>query len=160
MEKDKGAAELRRNVRRREGVSRAEAHYEAGLQAIDALKAPRQSRQDSQRPKDQQAPVQKRSTLPRHGCDRTVCGTAIDEADPTRCTVRLGEAYESMNKWQDAADIRLQRNGLLVRVGCILHYSCSRKPHPNGTVRSRGWVIRLHHCCAQTVRSQPCRRQR
>ena len=84
-------------------------HYDAGLQAITALKAAQE--EFAKIPKDQkaqQAAVQ--AKINQAG------GTAVTELsaavglmkpdDPNRAIVlsRLGEAYESMNKWQDAAD--------------------------------------------------------
>ena len=83
------------------------AHYDAGLQAIDALKAAQA--QLAQTPKDQQAPIQAKIA--------EVGGTAVTELtaalqlmkpeDPNQSIVlaQLGGAYESTNKWQEAADM-------------------------------------------------------
>lgn len=107
LEKEKGAVE--------EAVKRAEAekgfqalksHYDAGLQAINDLKAAQA--QLAQTSKDQQAPIQEK--IAKAG---TTAVTELDAAqqlmkpeDLNRAIVlsRLGEAYESMNKWQEAAD--------------------------------------------------------
>jgi tetratricopeptide (TPR) repeat protein len=108
MEKDKGAnsaAEAKR-AEAEQQFKTLKVHYDAGLQAIDALKAAQA--QLAQTPKDQQAPIQEK--IAQAG------GTAVTELDaaqqlmkpedPNRAIIlsRLGEAYESMNKWQDAAD--------------------------------------------------------
>jgi tetratricopeptide (TPR) repeat protein len=81
-------------------------HYDTGLQAIDAMKAAQT--QLAATPKDQQAPIQAKIT--------DAGSTAVTELsaaqelmkpeDPNRAVVlsRLGEAYESMSKWQEAAD--------------------------------------------------------
>jgi tetratricopeptide (TPR) repeat protein len=81
-------------------------HYDAGLAAITQMKAAQTKL--TQTPKDQQDPVKAEIT--------TAGGTAVTELsaalelekpeDPNRSIVlsRLGEAYESMNKWQEAAD--------------------------------------------------------
>jgi tetratricopeptide (TPR) repeat protein len=81
-------------------------HYDAGIAAIDQMKAAQTKL--AQTPKDQQDPVKAQIT--------TAGGTAVTELsaaltlekpeDPNRPIVlsRLGEAYESMGKWQEAAD--------------------------------------------------------
>jgi tetratricopeptide (TPR) repeat protein len=81
-------------------------HYDAGIAAIDQMKAAQTKL--AQTPKDQQDPVKDQITQ--------AGGTAVTELsaaltlekpdDPNRSIVlsRLGEAYESMSKWQDAAD--------------------------------------------------------
>jgi tetratricopeptide (TPR) repeat protein len=81
-------------------------HYDAGIAAITQMKAAQTKL--TQTPKDQQDPVKAEIT--------TAGGTAVTELsaalelekpeDPNRSIVlsRLGEAYESMNKWQEAAD--------------------------------------------------------
>ncbi len=78
------------------------AHYDAGIAAIDQMKAAQTKL--AQTPKDQQDPVKAQIT--------TAGGTAVTELsaaltlekpeDPNRPIVlsRLGEAYESMGKWQ------------------------------------------------------------
>jgi tetratricopeptide (TPR) repeat protein len=81
-------------------------HYDAGIAAITQMKAAQTKL--TQTPKEQQDPVKAEIT--------TAGGTAVTELsaalalekpeDPNRSIVlsRLGEAYESMNKWQEAAD--------------------------------------------------------
>jgi tetratricopeptide (TPR) repeat protein len=81
-------------------------HYDAGIAAITQMKAAQTKL--GQTPKEQQDPVKAEIT--------TAGGTAVTELsaalelekpeDPNRSIVlsRLGEAYESMNKWQEAAD--------------------------------------------------------
>jgi len=81
-------------------------HYDAGLAAITTMKAAQAKLATT--PKDQQDPVKDQITQ--------AGGTAVTELnqalelekpdDPNRSIVlsRLGEAYESMGKWQDAAD--------------------------------------------------------
>jgi len=110
MEKDKGAAEAEaKRAEAEKAFQGLKAHYEAGLQAIDALKAAQaELAKIPKDQKDQQAPVQEKINA--------AGGTAVTELsaaqqlmkadDPNRAIVlsRLGEAYESMNKWQDAAD--------------------------------------------------------
>jgi tetratricopeptide (TPR) repeat protein len=110
MEKDKGAAEAEaKRAEAEKAFQGLKAHYEAGLQAIDALKAAQaELAKIPKDQKDQQAPVQEKINA--------AGGTAVTELsaaqqlmkadDPNRAIVlsRLGEAYESMNKWQEAAD--------------------------------------------------------
>ena len=81
-------------------------HYDAGIAAITQMKAAQTKL--AQTPKDQQDPVKAEITQ--------AGGTAVTELsaalelekpeDPNRSIVlsRLGEAYESMSKWQEAAD--------------------------------------------------------
>ncbi len=81
-------------------------HYDAGIAAITQMKAAQTKL--AQTPKEQQDPVKAEITA--------AGGTAVTELsaalelekpeDPNRSIVlsRLGEAYESMNKWQEAAD--------------------------------------------------------
>jgi tetratricopeptide (TPR) repeat protein len=81
-------------------------HYDAGIAAIEQMKAAQAKM--AQTPKDQQDPVKAQITQ--------AGGTAVTELsaalelekpeDPNRSIVlsRLGEAYESMGKWQEAAD--------------------------------------------------------
>jgi tetratricopeptide (TPR) repeat protein len=81
-------------------------HYDAGIAAITQMKAAQTKL--AQTPKDQQDPVKAEIS--------TAGGTAVTELsaalelekpeDPNRSIVlsRLGEAYESMSKWQEAAD--------------------------------------------------------
>lgn len=81
-------------------------HYDAGLAAIEQMKAAQNKL--AQTPKEQQDPV--KAQVEQAG------GTAVTELnqalaaekpdDPNRSIIlsRLGEAYEGMNKWQEAAD--------------------------------------------------------
>jgi tetratricopeptide (TPR) repeat protein len=81
-------------------------HYDAGIAAIEQMKAAQTKL--GQTPKEQQDPVKAQITQ--------AGGTAVTELsaalelekpeDPNRSIVlsRLGEAYESMSKWQEAAD--------------------------------------------------------
>src|SRR5579863_4704508 len=81
-------------------------HYDAGIAAITEMKAAQTKL--AQTPKDQQDPI--KAQINQAG------GTAVTELtaaqdlmkpeDPNRAIIlsRLGEAYESMNKWQEAAD--------------------------------------------------------
>jgi len=81
-------------------------HYDAGIAAIEQMKAAQTKL--AQTPKEQQDPVKAQIT--------SAGGTAVTELsaalelekadDPNRSIVlsRLGEAYESMSKWQEAAD--------------------------------------------------------
>ena len=81
-------------------------HYDAGIAAIEQMKAAQTKL--AQTPKEQQDPVKAQITQ--------AGGTAVTELsaalelekpeDPNRPIVlsRLGEAYESMSKWQEAAD--------------------------------------------------------
>ena len=81
-------------------------HYDAGIAAIEQMKAAQTKL--AQTPKDQQDPVKAQITA--------AGGTAVTELsaalelekpeDANRPIVlsRLGEAYESMGKWQEAAD--------------------------------------------------------
>ncbi len=81
-------------------------HYDAGIAAIEQMKAAQTKL--AQTPKDQQDPVKAQITQ--------AGGTAVTELsaalalekpeDPNRPIVlsRLGEAYESMGQWQEAAD--------------------------------------------------------
>jgi tetratricopeptide (TPR) repeat protein len=81
-------------------------HYDAGIAAIELMKTAQTKL--TQTPKDQQDPVKAQITQ--------AGGTAVTELsaalelekpeDPNRSIVlsRLGEAYESMGKWQEAAD--------------------------------------------------------
>jgi tetratricopeptide (TPR) repeat protein len=84
-------------------------HYDAGIAAIEQMKAAQTKlAQIPKDQKDQQDPVKDQITQ--------AGGTAVTELsaalalekaeDPNRSIVlsRLGEAYESMNKWQEAAD--------------------------------------------------------
>jgi tetratricopeptide (TPR) repeat protein len=81
-------------------------HYDAGLQAIDVMKAAQV--QLASTPKDQQAPIQEKINQS-GGTAVTELSAALelmkpDEGNRSIVLSRLGEAYESMNKWQEAAD--------------------------------------------------------
>jgi tetratricopeptide (TPR) repeat protein len=81
-------------------------HYEAGSAAIDQMKAAQLEL--SKTPKDQQDPIKSRITQA-GGTAVTELSAALDimKTDDTNRPIvlsRLGEAYESMNKWQEAAD--------------------------------------------------------
>jgi tetratricopeptide (TPR) repeat protein len=81
-------------------------HYDAGLAAITAMKAAQDQLKTT--PKDQQGPVQDKIT--QAGTTATTelsqALSLMKEDDSNRSIVlsRLGEAYDSMGKWQDAAD--------------------------------------------------------
>jgi len=81
-------------------------HYDAGLAAIDQMKAAQALLTTT--PKDQQDPVKEKITAA-GGTAVTELSAALEVMKPedaNRSIVlsRLGEAYESMGKWQDAAD--------------------------------------------------------
>jgi tetratricopeptide (TPR) repeat protein len=81
-------------------------HYDAGIAAIEQMKAAQTKM--AQTPKDQQDPVKAQITQA-GGTAVTELSAALDlekPEDPNRPIVlsRLGEAYESMGKWQEAAD--------------------------------------------------------
>jgi tetratricopeptide (TPR) repeat protein len=81
-------------------------HYDAGIAAIEQMKAAQTKL--AQTPKDQQDPVKAQITQA-GGTAVTELSAALDlekADDPNRPIVlsRLGEAYESMGKWQDASD--------------------------------------------------------
>lgn len=108
MEKDKGAAAEAEKERAEAEKQFAElkTHYDAGLQAIDAMKAAQA--QLASTPKDQQAPIQAKITEA-GSTAVTELSAALDlmkpdEANRSIILSRLGEAYESMSKWQEAAD--------------------------------------------------------
>jgi tetratricopeptide (TPR) repeat protein len=111
MEKEKGAnaeAEAKR-AEAEKAFQGLKAHYDAGLQAIDAMKAAQaELAKIPKDQKDQQAAAQQKindagSTAV---TELTAAQQAMKQDDPNRAIVlsRLGEAYESMNKWQEAAD--------------------------------------------------------
>jgi tetratricopeptide (TPR) repeat protein len=108
MEKEKTAnseAEAKR-AEAEKAFQSLKAHYDAGLQAIDAMKAAQAVL--AQTPKDQQAPIQ--AKINDSGATAVTELSAAQELmkpeDPNRAIVlsRMGEAYESMSKWQEAAD--------------------------------------------------------
>jgi tetratricopeptide (TPR) repeat protein len=81
-------------------------HYDAGIAAIEQMKAAQTKL--AQTPKDQQDPI-KAQINQAGGTAVTELSAALDlekPEDPNRPIVlsRLGEAYESMSKWQEAAD--------------------------------------------------------
>ena len=81
-------------------------HYDAGIAAIEQMKAAQTKL--AQTPKEQQDPVKAQITQA-GGTAVTELSAALDlekPEDPNRPIVlsRLGEAYESMGKWQEAAD--------------------------------------------------------
>jgi tetratricopeptide (TPR) repeat protein len=81
-------------------------HYDAGSQAIDAMKAAQAKLATT--PKDQQAPIQAQITQAGQTAV-TELSAALDlmkpeEANRAIVLARLGEAYESMGNWQNAAD--------------------------------------------------------
>ncbi len=81
-------------------------HYDAGIAAIEQMKAAQTKL--AQTPKEQQDPV-KAQIAQAGGTAVTELSAALDlekPEDPNRPIVlsRLGEAYESMGKWQEAAD--------------------------------------------------------
>jgi tetratricopeptide (TPR) repeat protein len=81
-------------------------HYDAGIAAIEQMKAAQTKL--AQTPKDQQDPVKDQITQAGGtAVTELTAALALEKADdPNRSIVlsRLGEAYESMSKWQDAAD--------------------------------------------------------
>ena len=108
MEKDKGAAaeaEKKRSEAEQQ-FSELKTHYDAGLHAIDAMKAAQV--QLATTPKDQQGPIQDQITQAGSTAvtELSAAQDLMKPEDPNRAIIlsRLGEAYESMSKWQDAAD--------------------------------------------------------
>ncbi len=108
MEKDKAAnaeAEAKR-AEAEKAFQGLKAHYDAWLQAIEAMKAAQA--QLAQTPKDQQAPIQQKinDTGSTAVTELTAAQQLMKPEDPNRAIVlsRMGEAYESMGKWQEAAD--------------------------------------------------------
>jgi tetratricopeptide (TPR) repeat protein len=111
FEKEKGAnaeAEAKR-LEAEKAFQGLKAHYDAGLQAIDAMKAAQaEMAKIPKDQKDQQAAVQQKITDAGGTAvtELTAAQQAMKQDDPNRAIVlsRLGEAYESMSKWQEAAD--------------------------------------------------------
>ena len=111
FEKEKGAnaeAEAKK-AEAEKAFQGLKAHYDAGLQAIDAMKAAQaELAKIPKDQKDQQAPIQQK--INDAGATAVTELTAAQQLmkpdDPNRAIVlsRLGEAYESMSKWQEAAD--------------------------------------------------------
>jgi tetratricopeptide (TPR) repeat protein len=111
MEKDKAAnaeAEAKR-AEAEKAFQGLKAHYDAGLQAIDAMKAAQaELAKTPKEQKDQQAAIQQK-IVDAGGTavtELTAAQQAMKQDDPNRAIIlsRLGEAYESMSKWQEAAD--------------------------------------------------------
>jgi tetratricopeptide (TPR) repeat protein len=107
MEKDKPAAEAEKKRAESEQQFKAlKGHFDAGLAAIDVMKTAQA--QLASTPKDQQAPIQ--AKINESGSTAVTELSAAQELmkpeDPNRAIVlsRLGEAYESMGKWQEAAN--------------------------------------------------------
>ena len=111
MEKDKGAnaeAEAKR-LEAEKAFQGLKAHYDAGLQAIDTMKAAQaELAKIPKDQKDQQAPVQEKINAAGSTAvtELTAAQQLMKPDDPNRAIVlsRMGEAYESMSKWQEAAD--------------------------------------------------------
>jgi tetratricopeptide (TPR) repeat protein len=111
FEKEKGAnaeAEAKR-AEAEKAFQALKAHYDAGLQAIDAMKAAQAEL--AKIPKDQkdQVAAAQQKINDAGGTavtELTAAQQAMKPDDPNRAIVlsRLGEAYESMSKWQEAAD--------------------------------------------------------
>jgi tetratricopeptide (TPR) repeat protein len=81
-------------------------HYDAGLAAIDQMKAAQAEL--AKTPKEQQDPVKEKINQA-GGTAVTELSAALqgmkpDDANRSIVLSRLGEAYESMSKWQEAAD--------------------------------------------------------
>ena len=81
-------------------------HYDAGLAAIDQMKAAQAELVKT--PKEQQDPVKEKINQA-GGTAVTELSAALqgmkpDDANRSIVLSRLGEAYESMSKWQEAAD--------------------------------------------------------
>ncbi len=111
MEKEKGAnaeAEAKR-LEAEKAFQGLKVHYDAGLQAIDAMKAAQaELAKTPKEQKDQQAAIQQKIN-DAGGMAVTELSAAqqvMKSDDPNRAIIlsRLGEAYESMSKWQEAAD--------------------------------------------------------
>jgi tetratricopeptide (TPR) repeat protein len=111
FEKEKGAnaeAEAKR-AEAEKAFQGLKAHYDAGLQAIDAMKAAQaELAKTPKEQKDQQAAIQQK-IVDAGGTavtELTAAQQAMKQDDPNRAIIlsRLGEAYESMSKWQEAAD--------------------------------------------------------
>ena len=108
MAKNTGAAAEQEKARAEaeKKFSELKTHYDAGLAAIDSMKAAQAKLAAT--PKDQQAPIQ--DQINQAGSTAVTELSAAQELmkpeDPNRAIIlsRLGEAYESMGKWQDAAD--------------------------------------------------------
>lgn len=108
MEKDKGAAAEaeKQRAESEKQFSDLKTHYDAGLKAIDAMKAAQA--QLAATPKDQQGPIQDQITQAGSTAvtELSAAQDLMKPEDPNRAIIlsRLGEAYESMAKWQEAAD--------------------------------------------------------
>jgi len=111
FEKEKGAnaVEEAKRLEAEKAFQGLKAHYDAGLQAIDAMKAAQaEMAKIPKDQKDQQAAAQQKITDAGGMAvtELTAAQQAMKADDPNRAIVlsRLGEAYESMSKWQEAAD--------------------------------------------------------
>jgi tetratricopeptide (TPR) repeat protein len=111
FEKEKGAnaeAEAKR-LEAEKAFQGLKAHYDLGLQAIDAMKAAQaEMAKIPKDQKDQVAAAQEKINAAGGTAvtELTAAQQAMKADDPNRAIVlsRLGEAYESMSKWQEAAD--------------------------------------------------------
>ncbi len=111
MEKDKGAAAEaeKQRAEAEKQFSELKTHYDAGLKAIEAMKAAQaQLAAIPKDQKDQQAPIQEQINQAGSTAvtELSAAQDLMKPEDPNRSIVlsRLGEAYESMSKWQEAAD--------------------------------------------------------
>ena len=111
MEKDRasnGEAEKKREEGEK-AFAALKTHFDAGLAAIDAMKAAQaQLAQIPKDQKDQQAPIQEKINQA-GGTAITELGAALEMMKPEDSNrpiilARMGEAYETMSKWQEAAD--------------------------------------------------------
>jgi tetratricopeptide (TPR) repeat protein len=108
MEKNKGAAAAAEAQQAAEKqFAQLKTHYDAGLQAIQQIKAAQA--QLATTPKEQQGPIQ--DQINQAGNTATTELSAAlglmkpDDNNRPIILSRLGEAYESMGKWQEAADM-------------------------------------------------------
>ncbi len=111
MEKGKSAdaEEAKKREEAEKAFTQLKVHYDAGLAAIDTMKAAQaELAKVPKDQKDQQAAVQDKINQAGTTAvtELTAAQSAMKPEDPNRAIVlsRLGEAYESMSKWQDAAD--------------------------------------------------------
>jgi tetratricopeptide (TPR) repeat protein len=115
LSKDKGAqaAQAAAEAKRAEdekAFQDLKTHYEAGLQAINELKAAKTLL--AQTPKDQQAPIEAKIAQSGNTAvtELNAALQAMKPEDPNRSVVlsQLGLAYESVSKWKEAADMYQQ----------------------------------------------------
>jgi tetratricopeptide (TPR) repeat protein len=108
METNKGAAEAEKKREEAEKAFLAmKTHYDAGMKAIDEMKAAQAELANT--PKDQQAPIQDKikQTGSTAVTELTQAQQAMKPDDVNNQSIvlaRLGEAYEAMGNWQQAAD--------------------------------------------------------